>query len=88
MVDLTVIMTRCWCINTQEVDAKLVVDGKNKISAVTTGLKAGWEMAGNAALLYVTAGQSVWISNFYTNDVSLSNSETYRYTSFSGVLLY
>ena len=73
---------------TQEVEAKLVVDGNNKIDALTTGTGTGWEMGGNAALLYVNAGQNVWVATYYDNDVSLRNTDSYRYTSFSGMLLY
>ena len=45
-------------------------------------------MGGNIAILRVNVGQSVWMATYDQNDVEFWNSDIYRYTSFSGVLLY
>lgn len=69
------------------IHTKLVVDGENQLDAVTWGLQST-DMSGNTAILRITAGQSVWVATYYSNDVELFKTDTYRYTSFSGVLLY
>ena len=59
---------------------KLVLDG-------TWGLHST-DMTGITAILRVTTGQSVWVGTYYINDTELFKTDTFRYTSFSGVHLY
>ena len=66
---------------------KLVVDGINQVDAVTWGVHST-DMSGNTAILRITTGQSVWVATYYNNDTELFKTDTFRYTSFSGVLLY
>lgn len=64
--------------------AKLVVDGINQLDAISTNPN---EMGGNTAVLRITVGQSVWVANHFRSDVELFDTDDFRYTSFSGVLL-
>ena len=71
-----------------EIDAKLVIDGKNQLDAVASAGTGAYEMSANTAVLRVTAGQAVWVANHWISDITLVNTDNFRYTSFSGVLLY
>ena len=68
--------------------AKLVVDGNNQLDVVTDGRNGQIRTAGNTTIIYVTAGQSVWVATFAINDVTLFDTDVFRYTSFTGVLLF
>ena len=68
--------------------AKLVIDGANQIDAITTGSSISFDMGGNTVIARVTAGQMVWLATYNENDRTIWNQDNYRYTSFSGVLLY
>ena len=71
-----------------EIDAKLLIDGKNQLDAVASAGTGVYEMSGNTAVLRVTVGQSVWVANHWLTKATLVNTDNFRYTSFSGVLLY
>ena len=68
---------------------KLVSNNKNIIDAVSK-LPAGDydQMGGNTAIVQLSAGESVWLEVFATTTGELQSDETFRYVSFSGVLLF
>ena len=66
--------------------AKLVIDGNNQLDGVADG--GGFDMTSTTAIVRVTAGQSVWVATYQVNDRTLFDTNNFRYTSFSGVLLY
>ena len=67
---------------------KLVVDGKNQLYVITDGSGGHFQTAGATSIVRLTSGQSVWVANYNFNDVTLTNYNSFRYTSFSGVLLF
>ena len=68
--------------------AKLVVDGNNQLDIVTDGSGGHYQTAGATAIVRLTSGQSVWVATYQNNDVTLFDRDIFRYTSFSGVLLF
>ena len=68
--------------------AKLVIDGSNQLDVITDGTSGQYQMAGVTAIVRVTAGQSVWVATYQVNDRTLFDDDNFRYTAFSGVLLY
>ena len=74
--------------NAYVIVAKLVVDGNNQLDAITDGSGGHYQTASTTAIVRVTSGQSVWVATYHNNDVTLFDSDRFRYTSFSGVLLF
>ena len=71
-----------------DIVVKLVIDRANQIDAITTSSNGTFGMGGNTAIVRVTAGQMAWLAIYTVNDRTIWNQDNYRYTSFSGVLLY
>ena len=67
---------------------RLVVNNKDIVDAV--GQLRGsseYSMAGNTAIIKLTQGESVWLENL-NNDSEVVSGSGFRWTTFSGVLLY
>ena len=74
--------------NNHRTFVRLVVDDRNIVAAVSTD-DAGDEMGGNTAIVQLTAGVAVWLEIFGgTTTGQLQTDNTYRYVTFSGVLLF
>ena len=68
---------------------KLVSNNRNIIDAVSNLPAYGDDqMGGNTAIVQLSAGESVWLEVFATTTGELQSDETFRYVSFSGVLLF
>ena len=68
---------------------KLVVNNQNIVDAdaqVTGAVHHA--MGGNSAIIRLNSGDKVWLETYYINDVELFGLTTYRFTTFSGYLLY
>ena len=68
---------------------KLVSNNKNIIDAVINiPVNTSDQMGGNTAIVQLSAGESVWLEVFGTTLGQLDSDRSYRYVSFSGVLLF
>lgn len=68
---------------------RLVLDGNTISDAVADSETPNQEiMGGNTVIINVQFGQSVWVEEYNGNDGQLIGSGAYRFTTFSGVLLY
>ena len=77
-----------WSPNDETI-VKLVVNNRNIVDADAepkgvTGHKA----SGNSAIIRLNSGEKVWLEIYAINNVQLSSTETYRFTTFSGFMLY
>ena len=68
---------------------KLISNNRNIIDAVCIPPGKFHDiMGGNTAIVQLSAGESVWLEVFGTTNGQLQTDGTYRYVSFSGVLLF
>ncbi|XP_053398548.1 complement C1q-like protein 2 [Mercenaria mercenaria] len=72
-----------------EIRAKLVVDGKTINGAIAEGMHKWHDVQGtNTAIVHVCKGKAVWVESVSSHSNLEGNNADYRYTSFSGFLLY
>ena len=70
-------------------EVRLVKNNLNIIDAVAWPTGQGHDtMGGNSALIRLTQGEAVWLENYHQVDSEIISNTGYRYTAFSGVLLY
>ena len=68
---------------------KLVVNNRNIVDADAWVTGAVHHvMGGNSAIIRLNSGDKVWLETYTINNVELFGSTTYRFTTFSGYLLY
>ena len=69
--------------------AKLVKNGINIVDAGAVPTGNGHDvMGGNTAIVRLNQGDAVWLETFYHSDSEIHSVETFRLTTFSGILLY
>ena len=70
-------------------EVRLVVNNREIVDAAVqmTGSVSHREASGNTAIIQLTQGESVWLENRQT-DSEISSGAAWRFTTFSGVLLY
>ena len=72
-----------------ETFVKLVKNNNNIVDAIAFPSAIGHDvMGGNTALIHLNKGEAVWLETYGTNISEVNSRDTYRYTTFSGVLLY
>ena len=70
-------------------DIRLVVNNRNLVDAVAWPNHATHDvMAENTAIVFLTTGESVWLEVYLTTDGEVRSYSNYRFTTFSGVLLF
>ena len=70
-------------------EVRLVVNNREIVDAAVqmTGSVSHREASGNTAIIQLTQGESVWLENMQP-DSEISSGAAWRFTTFSGVLLY
>ena len=75
--------------NVHQIVAKLVVDGVNQLDGISDTYHDNQEaQGGNFMILSLTKGQTVWVAAYRWANQSIDSSNTYRFASFSGYMLY
>ena len=71
-------------------ELRLSIDDVNIVGSVVdhVGTNNNLLVGGNSAIIHVTKGQAVWTETYYTDNQDIESQESYRKTTFSGVLLY
>ncbi|KAH3753184.1 hypothetical protein DPMN_187818 [Dreissena polymorpha] len=68
---------------------KVVVDNANTFDLISDSKTQSMEvMSSNTMLVHLVVGQSVWMEQYGNNDGQIISGDEWRYTTFSGVLLY
>lgn len=76
-------------VDINQIVAKLVVDGVNQVDGVSDTYHDNHEaQGGNFAVLSLQKGQQVWVANYRWTTHSMAESDTYRFSTFSGFFLY
>ena len=71
-----------------EIRLNLVVDGKVVVGAIAEGTKKYHDVQGtNTVNVHVCKGKPVWVQSYSQGKIE-GNDEKFRYTSFSGHILY
>ena len=78
-----------WGTNDETI-IKLVVNNRNIVDADAEpkGSPAHHANSGNSAIIRLNSGEKVWLEVYSNNNAMLSSAETYRFTTFSGYMLY
>ena len=74
----------------QQIVAKLVVNGVNKVDAIGDAEYHQYHEAqgSNMAIVRLKQGDHVWVENYRWTDKAVEGDKTDRFTTFSGILLY
>ena len=68
---------------------KIVIDGSNQVDGIAESREYEHDVqGGNTIITYVDAGQAVWVVQYFEADSVVRGDANYRFTTFSGVLLY
>jgi co-chaperonin GroES (HSP10) len=68
---------------------QLQVNGQNKVDVIAEGIQVGHnDQGGNLVILKLRAGDRVLIQAYGVPNALIDGGADYKYTSFSGVLLY
>jgi hypothetical protein len=76
-------------VHVNQIVAKLVINSINEVDGVADTFHTNQEAQGsNFVLVSLTKGQQVWVANYRWATHVMQESDGYRFSSFSGFLLY